>query len=194
MGQLSVGLGFVLWAAMVVTATTNGVNLTDGLDGLAAGCSLTTAAAYTLLAYLAGHAALAEYLSMPGVTSSGDASVVMGALVGSLLGFLWFNCFPAKVFLGDSGSLSIGGLIAISALICRQELLLPLIGGVFVIETASVIVQVFWFRRTGRRVLRCSPLHNHFVFRGDHETNIVVKFWIASVVLVILGLASLKLG
>ncbi|MFY9254740.1 MAG: phospho-N-acetylmuramoyl-pentapeptide-transferase [Fuerstiella sp.] len=194
-GNVSVALGgfFIAWSALVVVATANGVNLTDGLDGLAAGCTITTASAFAALAYLCGHSVISEYLGIPHIQNSGELAVMLGALVGAMLGFLWFNCYPAQLFMGDAGSLPIGGLLAVCALATRQEILLVLIGGVFVFETLSVIVQVACFRITGKRPLRCSPLHNHFVFKGDHEMKIVVRFWICSVLLAILGIASLKL-
>lgn len=187
------GLLFVVWTALVITATANGVNLTDGLDGLATGCTITSASAYTALAYMAGHRVIADYFSIPYVPGSGEIGVLLAALVGAMLGFLWFNGYPAQLFMGDAGSLPIGGLLAVAAVVTRQEFLLIIIGGVFVVETLSVIAQVASFRLTGRRVLRCSPLHNHFVFRGDHEMKIVLRFWICSALLAIIGIASLKL-
>ncbi len=194
-GNIAVALGpvFVLWAALVVVATSNAVNLTDGLDGLATGCTILTGSAFTAVSYLCGHKVFAEYLTIPHIVGSGELAVMIGALVGAMLGFLWFNCYPAQVFLGDAGSLPIGGLLAVAALVTRQELLLVVVGGVFVVETLSVILQVGWFRLTGNRLIRCSPLHNHFVFRGDHEVKIVTRFWIASALLAIAGLASLTL-
>ncbi|MCA9057143.1 MAG: phospho-N-acetylmuramoyl-pentapeptide-transferase, partial [Planctomycetaceae bacterium] len=190
---IPLGLLFIGWAAFVIVGTSNAVNLTDGLDGLASGCTILTGSAFVGLTYLSGHAELAKYLSIPHIVGAGEAAILIGALVGAMLGFLWFNCYPAQVFLGDAGSLPIGGILAISALVCRQELLLAVIGGVFVIETVSVILQVSVYRLTGRRLIRCSPLHNHFVFRGDHEIKIVTRFWIGSALLAIAGLASLKI-
>ncbi|MCA9062036.1 MAG: phospho-N-acetylmuramoyl-pentapeptide-transferase [Planctomycetaceae bacterium] len=186
-------LGFIGWAAFVMVGTSNAVNLTDGLDGLAAGCTILTGAAFVGLTYLCGHSRLSAYLEIPHIVGAGEAAILVAALVGAMLGFLWFNCHPAQVFLGDAGSLPIGGILAISALVCRQEILLAVIGGVFVIETLSVIIQVGCYRMTGKRVIRCSPLHNHFVFRGDHEIKIVTRFWIVSALLAIAGLASLKI-
>ncbi len=194
-GNAGVALGvcFVLWSVVVIVGSANGVNLTDGLDGLATGCTVFCGLAFAGLAYVCGHSVIAEYLSIPHVEGAGELAVMLAALVGASLGFLWFNCHPAEVFMGDTGSLPTGGLLAVTALVTRQEVLLLVIGGVFVAETVSVILQVGWFRCTGRRILRCSPLHNHFVFRGDHETKIVTRFWIASAVLAIIGIASLKL-
>ena len=191
--SLAIGSFFMGWAAIVVVGSANAVNLTDGLDGLAAGCTITTASAFAGLAYVCGHSVISEYLGIPHVEASGELAVMLAALAGSMLGFLWFNCYPAQLFMGDAGSLPAGGLLAVGALAARQELLLVLIGGIFVVETLSVIVQVACFRTTGKRPLRCSPLHNHFVFRGDHEVKIVVRFWIGSALLAILGIASLKL-
>lgn len=190
---IPLGAAYLLWAALVVSGCSNAVNLTDGLDGLAVGCAMPVTAAYSLMTYLAGHAVYARYLNIPAVTGAGEAAVITAALGGALLGFLWFNCHPASVFLGDTGSLPLGGLLATAALICRQEILLVVIGGVFVVETLSVILQVSCFRLTGKRPLRCSPLHNHFVFRGDPESKIVIRFWIIAVVLFLAGIAGLRL-
>jgi len=187
------GGGFLVWATVVIVGSSNAVNLTDGLDGLSTGCSLMTGSAFAVIAYLAGHKVLASYLSIPYIPGSGEIAILLGAMVGSLLGFLWFNCYPAQIFMGDTGSLAIGAVLAFSALVTRQEILLAVTGGIFVIETMSVILQVGWFRRTGRRLILCSPLHNHFLFKGDHEMKIVVRFWIVAALLAILGLASLKI-
>jgi len=189
----SLGFGFILWAVFVLVGSSNGVNLTDGLDGLATGCMIFSGSAFTALTYLAGHRTMAEYLSIPYIEGCGELSVVMGAMVGAMLGFLWFNCYPAQVFMGDAGSLPIGALLGMAALACRQEILLVLIGGVFVVETLSVIAQVGWFRLTGNRLIACSPLHNHFLFRGEHEIKIVVRFWISSALLALIAVASLKI-
>jgi len=191
---VSLGIGFVVWGLFVLVGSSNAVNLTDGLDGLATGCSLMSGAAFAAIAYLAGHKVLSTYLSIPYIPGSGEIAILLGALVGAMLGFLWFNCYPAQVFMGDTGSLAIGALLAFSALVTRQEILLVVIGGVFVIETLSVIFQVGWFRMTGRRLIRCSPLHNHYLFKGDHEIKIVVRFWIGAALLAIVGMASLKIG
>jgi phospho-N-acetylmuramoyl-pentapeptide-transferase len=194
-GGYSVVLGtaFIGWAAFVLVGSSNAVNLTDGLDGLATGCTIFAASAFVALTYLAGHAIMADYLSIPFMPGSGEFSIVIGALVGAMLGFLWFNCYPAQVFMGDTGSLPIGGLLALAALVTRQELLLVVVGGVFVVETLSVIMQVGWFRLTGKRLIACSPLHNHYVFQGQHELKIVVRFWIGSALLAIVAVASLKI-
>ena len=193
--ELSPFLGWMYlpFATLVLVAASNAVNLTDGLDGLASGCMVVAAAAFAALSYLAGHSVLAEYLSIPFVAGAGELTIVMGALVGAMLGFLWFNCHPAQVFMGDTGSLPIGGLLGLAALVTRQELLLVVVGGVFVIETISVILQVASCRLLGRRVIACSPLHNHLLFRGESEPKIVVRFWIGSIVLAVVAVASLKI-
>lgn len=190
---IPLGMAFVAWAAFVLVGSSNGVNLTDGLDGLASGCMVFAGGAFTALTYLAGHREMADYLAIPYVAGCGELAVVMGAMVGAMLGFLWFNCYPAQVFMGDAGSLPIGALLGLAALAARQEILLIVVGGVFVAETLSVIAQVSWFKLTGNRVLACSPLHNHFLFRGQHEIKIVVRFWIASALLAVLAIASLKI-
>ena len=187
------GVGFVVWSVFVVVGSSNAVNLTDGLDGLASGCTIFAGSAFVGLTYLAGHRVMADYLNIPFVSGCGELSIVMGALVGAMLGFLWFNCYPAQVFMGDTGSLPIGALLALAALATRQEILLVVAGGVFVVETLSVILQVGWFRATGRRLIACSPLHNHFLFKGEHEIKIVVRFWIGSALLAIVAVASLKM-
>lgn len=194
-GSASVCLGgwFVIWSILVLVGSSNAVNLTDGLDGLASGCMIFAGSAFTALTYLAGHRIMADYLSIPYMPGSGELSIVMGALVGAMLGFLWFNCYPAQVFMGDTGSLPIGGLLGLAALATRQEFLLVLVGGVFVLETLSVILQVGWFRVTGNRLIACSPLHNHFLFKGQHELKIVVRFWIGSALLALIAVASLKI-
>lgn len=193
MHGLFLGGAFAIWGTLVVVGSSNGVNLTDGLDGLAGGCLVFAGAAFVALTYLSGHRVMAEYLSIPHFAGAGELSVLFAALVGSMLGFLWYNCYPAQVFMGDSGSLPTGALLGFGALVTRQEVLLLIVGGVFVVETLSVILQVGWFKLTGRRLIACSPLHNHFLFRGDHEIKIVVRFWITSALLALLAVASLKI-
>ncbi|MBX3443550.1 MAG: phospho-N-acetylmuramoyl-pentapeptide-transferase [Planctomyces sp.] len=194
-GEWAIRLGvlFIPWAVLVIVGSSNAVNLTDGLDGLAAGCIVFAGGAFAVLAYLSGHAAMAEYLAIPRVVGGGELGVVMAALVGATLGFLWYNAPPAQIFMGDVGSLPLGALLGYVALAIRQEALLAIIGGVFVVETLSVIAQVASFKMTGKRVLACSPLHHHFQFRGMPETRIVVRFWIVAALLGIAGLACLKL-
>ncbi len=190
---VSLGAGFVLWAVLVLVGSSNAVNLTDGLDGLAAGCLVFAGSAFTALSYLAGHRVMAEYLSIPFIPGSGELSIVVGAMVGAMLGFLWFNCYPAEVFMGDTGALPTGALLGLASLVTRQELLLVVVGGIFVVETLSVILQVLWFKWTGRRLIACSPLHNHYLFKGHHEIKIVVRFWIGSALLALVAVASLKI-
>jgi phospho-N-acetylmuramoyl-pentapeptide-transferase len=189
---ITLGIAFIAWAAFVIVGTSNGVNLTDGLDGLAGGCIVFAGSAFAVLTYLSGHRVMAEYLSIPHLVGAGELGVLFAAMVGAMLGFLWYNCHPAEVFMGDTGSLPTGALLGYGAVVIRQEVLLVIIGGIFVIETLSVMAQVTCFRLTGKRILACSPLHNHFVFRGDSENKIVVRFWISSALLALLGVASLK--
>jgi phospho-N-acetylmuramoyl-pentapeptide-transferase len=179
--------------ALVIVGSSNAVNLTDGLDGLAIGCSITVAFDYALLSYAAGNFRIAEYLQVPFYAFAGELTVVCSALIGAGLGFLWFNCHPAKVFMGDTGSLAIGGMMGVVAICCKQELLLIVVGGVFVIEAVSVILQVISFKLTGRRIFVMSPLHHHFELTGWKENTVIVRFWILSIIFALLGLATLKL-
>jgi phospho-N-acetylmuramoyl-pentapeptide-transferase len=183
----------VVFFALVIVGSSNAVNLTDGLDGLAIGCTVTVAFAYALLSYAAGNFRIAEYLQVPFYPFAGELTVVCGALVGAGLGFLWFNCHPARVFMGDTGSLAIGGMIGVVAICCKQELLLAVVGGVFVIEAVSVILQVISFQFTGRRIFAMSPIHHHFELVGWKENTVIVRFWILSAIFALLGLATLKL-
>jgi phospho-N-acetylmuramoyl-pentapeptide-transferase len=182
-----------LFFVLVIVGSSNAVNLTDGLDGLAIGCTITVAFAYGLLSYAAGNFRIAEYLQVPFYPFTGELTVVCAALIGAGFGFLWFNCYPAKVFMGDTGSLAIGGMIGVVAICCKQELLLIVVGGVFVIEAVSVILQVISFKMTGRRIFAMSPLHHHFELAGWKENTVIVRFWILSGVFALLGLATLKL-
>jgi phospho-N-acetylmuramoyl-pentapeptide-transferase len=190
---IPLGLLSIVWSIFVFVGTSNAVNLTDGLDGLAGGCLIFCGLTFIGLTYVTGHRLMADYVNTPFVSGSGELAVVLGAMVGAMLGFLWFNCYPAQVFMGDTGSLSIGALLALAALATRQELLLVICGGVFVIEALSVILQVTWFRLTKKRLIACSPLHNHYLFKGQHEMKIVVRFWIGSALLSIMAVASLKI-
>ncbi|MCA9070474.1 MAG: phospho-N-acetylmuramoyl-pentapeptide-transferase [Planctomycetaceae bacterium] len=190
---IPLGVGYVCWSIVVCVSTSNAVNLTDGLDGLAGGCLVFSGLTFVGLSYVAGHAVIADYVSIPFVPECGELAVVLGAMVGAMLGFLWFNCYPAQVFMGDTGSLSIGALLALGALASRQEILLLICGGMFVVEALSVILQVGWFRMTRKRLIACSPLHNHYLFKGQHEMKIVVRFWIGSALLSIMAIASLKI-
>jgi phospho-N-acetylmuramoyl-pentapeptide-transferase len=191
---VSLGLAFVPLAMLVIVGSSNAVNLTDGLDGLAGGCMLFATAAMTLVVYAAGHAQWAAYLNVPHVAGCGELAVLAAGMIGAVVGFLWFNCHPAQVFMGDTGSLPLGGLLGYMAVAARQELLLSLIGGVFVVEAASVILQVGWFKWRRQRVFLCAPLHHHFQFRGWPESKIVVRFWIAAALCALLGAASLRIN
>jgi phospho-N-acetylmuramoyl-pentapeptide-transferase len=190
---LDLGWAFVPIAALVMVGASNAVNLTDGLDGLAIGPVIIASAAFALIAYLVGNAVFSNYLQIHSVPGSGELAVFCGALVGAGLGFLWFNAPPAMVFMGDTGSLALGGGLGAVAVITKHELVLAVIGGLFVLETVSVIVQVASFKLTGRRVFRMAPLHHHFEQQGWQEPTIVIRFWIISVVLALVGLATLKL-
>ncbi|HEX8296619.1 MAG TPA: phospho-N-acetylmuramoyl-pentapeptide-transferase [Chthoniobacteraceae bacterium] len=198
---LITNLGIFTFAffALVIIGASNAVNLTDGLDGLAAGCTATAAFAYAVLAYVAGNVKIASYLQIPFYPFAGELTVVCMALVGASFGFLWFNCHPAKVFMGDTGSLAIGGMLGVVAICTKQELLLVVVGGVFVIEALSVVIQRVWFKVTkarygeGRRVFLMSPIHHHFELKGWKENTVIVRFWILSIMFAFLGLASLKL-
>ena len=183
----------VLFFVIVIAGASNAVNLTDGLDGLAAGCTITVAFAYAFLSYAGGNYRVAEYLQVPFYPFTAELTVVCAALIGAGFGFLWFNCHPAKVFMGDTGSLAIGGLIGVVAICCKQELLLVIVGGVFVIEAVSVILQVLSFKLTGKRIFVMSPLHHHFELVGWKENTVIVRFWILSGIFALLGLATLKL-
>jgi phospho-N-acetylmuramoyl-pentapeptide-transferase len=183
----------LVFFALVIVGSSNAVNLTDGLDGLATGCTITVAFAYALLSYAAGNFRIAEYLQVPFYPFAGELTVVCSALIGAGLGFLWFNCYPAKVFMGDTGSLAIGGMLGVVAICCKQELLLVVVGGVFVIEAVSVILQVLSFKLTGKRFFVMSPLHHHFELTGWKESTVIVRFWILSIIFALLGLATLKL-
>jgi phospho-N-acetylmuramoyl-pentapeptide-transferase len=177
--------------ALIIIGCSNAVNLTDGLDGLATGCTITTALAYSMLAYLAGHFFLAtDYLVIPHNQYIGELAVFLMALVGAGLGFLWFNCHPAKVFMGDTGSLAIGGALGSAAIATKQELLLVIIGGVFVMEAMSVILQVASFKTRKKRIFRMSPIHHHFELGGWPETTVIIRLWIVAGVLTALGLGA----
>ena len=190
---------YVLVAIFVVTAVSNGANLTDGLDGLATGVSVPIVAVLGVLAYLSGHIVYADYLNIMYIPQSGELVVFAAALAGALVGFLWYNSFPAQIFMGDTGSLSIGGVIAVFALCIRKELLLPLLCGVFLVESFSVMLQVSWFKYTkrrygeGRRILLMSPIHHHYQKKGLFETKIVTRFWIISLLLAAITLVTLKI-
>jgi phospho-N-acetylmuramoyl-pentapeptide-transferase len=178
---------------LIIVGCSNAVNLTDGLDGLATGCTITVSLAYAILAYLAGHYVLGfDYLNIPFNPLIGELTVFLMALVGAGMGFLWWNCHPARVFMGDTGSLAIGGALATAAICTKQELLLVIIGGVFVMEAASVILQVGSFKLRGKRIFAMAPIHHHFELRGWHESQVITRFWILSIIFAITGLGLLK--
>jgi phospho-N-acetylmuramoyl-pentapeptide-transferase len=183
------------WFVMIViVATTNAVNITDGLDGLAGGCLGISTFAYGIIAYIAGRSDYSKYVDIPYVHASAEVTVFCSAMLGATLGFLWFNSHPAQVFLGDSGSLPLGGALGLVACATKQELLLILVGGVFVIEAGSSLLQILSFKTTGRRLFLIAPLHHHFQFRGLPETKITMRFWIVAAVLAVSSLAILKAG
>ena len=187
------GLFYIPFAILVMVGSSNAVNLTDGLDGLAIGATLAAASTYAIFTYVAGNRVVADYLQVESVPGAGEVTVFCGALVGASLGFLWFNCHPAEVFMGDVGSLSLGAAIGMVAIVAKQEIVLVLVGGLFVLEAVSVILQVGSFKLTGRRVLRMAPLHHHFELAGWAEPKIIVRFWILAVLFALLSLSTLKL-
>lgn len=187
------GWWYVPFGAFVIVAFGNAVNLTDGLDGLATMPVIIASIAFMLIAYLVGNARYAEYLGLPFLLGAGDLSILCGAIVGAGLAFLWFNAPPAAVFMGDTGSLALGGTLGTIAVVAHHEFVLAIIGGLFVVEALSVIIQVFWFKRTGRRIFRMAPIHHHFEQLGWAESTVVIRFWIVSFVLALAGLSTLKL-
>jgi phospho-N-acetylmuramoyl-pentapeptide-transferase len=188
------GKGYILFAALVIIGTSNAVNITDGLDGLAIGPFIIASATYMILAYVAGHFQIANYLQIKYVAGSGEIAIFCGAMAGAGMGFLWFNSYPAQIFMGDVGSLALGGAIGTVAIIIKQEILLILVGGLFVIETLSVIFQVGFFKMTnGRRIFRMAPLHHHFELKGWSEPKVIVRFWIIAIALALLAMSTLKL-
>jgi phospho-N-acetylmuramoyl-pentapeptide-transferase len=178
---------------LVIVGSSNAVNLTDGLDGLAIMPSVLVAGALGVFAYLAGNRVFSEYLGIPSIPGAGELAIICGALAGAGLGFLWFNTYPAQVFMGDVGALALGAALGTIAVIVRQEIVLFIMGGVFVMETLSVVIQVASFKLTGRRVFRMAPIHHHFELKGWPEPRVIVRFWIITVVLVLIGLSTLKL-
>jgi phospho-N-acetylmuramoyl-pentapeptide-transferase len=190
---LDIGWWYVGFGALVVTGCANAVNLTDGLDGLAIVPVIIASATLGVFAYVAGNAAIAGYLQIPFISGAGELVPLAGAMMAAGLGFLWFNTYPAQVFMGDIGSLSIGGFLGILAVLTKNEIVLIVLGGVFVVEALSVITQVISFKLTGRRVFKMAPIHHHFELKGLTETKIIVRFWIISILLAILSLATLKL-
>src|SRR5688572_17934420 len=187
------GWFYAVFITLVIVGAANAVNLTDGLDGLAIGSSLVAAATFALLAYVVGNAVAANYLGLLNVKGTGQLAAFCGALVGASLGFLWYNCNPAEVFMGDVGSMALGGAIGTAAVLIKQELLLVLVGGLFVVEAVSVIVQVASFRLTGKRVFRMAPLHHHFELKGWPEPKVIIRFWILAILFALMSLSTLKL-
>jgi len=190
--MLPMGSGFIVLTYLVIVGSSNAVNLTDGLDGLAIMPTVMVAGALGVFAYVTGHATFANYLGIPYVAGVGELTIFCGALVGAGLGFLWFNTYPAMVFMGDVGALALGAALGVVAVYVRQELVLVIMGGIFVMETVSVILQVASYKLTGKRIFRMAPIHHHFELKGWPEPRVIVRFWIITVVLVLIGLASLK--
>ena len=191
--SIPLGAGFIVLTYLVIVGTSNAVNLTDGLDGLAILPTVLVGGALGIFAYVSGHISFAQYLFIPYVPGVGELIVFCGALVGAGLGFLWFNTYPAQMFMGDVGALALGAALGTVAVIVRQEIVLFIMGGVFVVETLSVVIQVASFKLTGKRVFRMAPIHHHFELKGWPEPRVIVRFWIITVVLVLVGLATLKL-
>jgi phospho-N-acetylmuramoyl-pentapeptide-transferase len=191
--SLNLGMFYPAFAALVVVGCANAVNLTDGLDGLAIVPVIICVGTLAIFSYVAGHAKIAEYLAIPYIAGAGELVPLAGAVMAAGLGFLWFNTYPAQVFMGDVGSLSLGGFVGMAAIITQNELLMVVLGGVFVVEALSVISQVISFKLTGRRIFKMAPIHHHFELKGLDETKIIVRFWIISILLAVLSLATLKL-
>ena len=189
-----IGVWFIPFTVLVIVGSSNAVNLTDGLDGLAIGPIVIAFISYLIFAYIAGHAKISQYLQVPYIAGSGELSVLCGATVGAGLGFLWYNAYPAEVFMGDVGSLPLGALLGTIAVITKQELVLLLVGGLFVFEAFSVIIQVAYFKITGgQRIFRMAPVHHHFELKGWHESKVTVRFWIIAIILALLSIGTLKL-
>ncbi|MBU4484422.1 phospho-N-acetylmuramoyl-pentapeptide-transferase [bacterium] len=187
------GWWYIPFGIFVIVGAANAVNLTDGLDGLVTGPSIMAYLSYAVLAYLAGHIALADYLNIPYISGTGELTVFCGAVVGACIGFLWFNSHPAEIFMGDVGSLPLGAALGTIAIITKNELLLVIIGGIFVLETISVIVQVISYQLTGKRVFRMAPIHHHFELKGWPESKVIIRFWIIALILALVALSTLKL-
>ena len=190
---LHLGLFFIPFAIFIIVGSSNAVNLTDGLDGLATVPVMLVALSFTLICYVVGNTVFSEYLQIPYIADVGETSIFCGSIVGSCLGFLWYNAPPAKIFMGDTGSLSLGGSLGAISIISKHEIVLAIVGGLFVLETASVIIQVLSYKLTGKRVFKMAPLHHHFEKKGWAESTVVIRFWIISIILALVGLATLKL-
>ncbi len=192
-------VNYILIVTFIITAVSNGANITDGLDGLAAGVSAIIGAGIGIFVYASGNYRIADYLNILYIPNLGELSIFMGAFLGACIGFLWYNAYPAQVFMGDTGSLALGGIIASLAIIIRKELLIPIFCGVFLVENLSVIMQVSYFKYTrkkygeGRRIFLMSPLHHHFQKKGFHESKIAIRFWIATIICVVLSIVTLKI-
>jgi phospho-N-acetylmuramoyl-pentapeptide-transferase len=186
-------LPFLVFVAFLIVGSSNAVNLTDGLDGLAIGCTLIASTALTALTYVSGHATLSKYLEIQNIDGVSEVTIFCGSMVGASLGFLWYNAHPAEVFMGDVGSLALGGAIGAVAVVIKQELLLPFVGGIFVIEALSVMVQVASFKLRGKRVFKMAPIHHHFELIGWKESKVIIRFWIAALIFALLSLSTLKL-
>lgn len=189
----NLGIFFIPFSMIVMIGSSNAFNLTDGLDGLAIGLSLLVLVTFAIFAYLTGHKVIADYLKIPFIKGSTEICVYLAALTGAGLGFLWYNSHPAEVFMGDTGSLFLGGSLGCVAVILKKEFLLFLVGGIFVAEALSVIVQVLYFKKTGKRIFRMTPLHHHFEMKGIPESKIIIRFWIVGIILALFGFATLKL-
>jgi phospho-N-acetylmuramoyl-pentapeptide-transferase len=192
-GWVPLALPLTVFVVLIVVFSSNAVNLTDGLDGLAAGCVIIAASALTVLCYVSGHARFAEYLDLIKNTYASELTIFCGSMAGATMGFLWYNAHPAQVFMGDVGALALGGAIGTVAVLIKQELLLPMIGGLFIVEAFSVILQVASFRLTGKRIFRMAPLHHHFELLGWNESQVVIRFWITAIIFALFSLATLKL-
>lgn len=191
--MINLGFFYIVFVALVIIASSNAVNLTDGLDGLAIGCIAMVALTYAVFSYITGHSEISSYLQINYVPGSGELTIFCTSIVGAALGFLWFNAYPAEIFMGDIGSLSLGGAIGVIAVLIKKELLLLLAGGIFVAEALSVILQVTFFKLRGKRIFLVAPLHHHFQLRGLSETKVTIRFWIIAAILAFLTLATLKL-
>jgi len=191
--SIELGVFYILFVILVVTGSSNAVNLTDGLDGLAIGCVIMVAIAFSILSYVSGNIKFSNYLLIPYIKGSGELTVFCASILGAGLGFLWFNCYPASIFMGDVGSLALGGALGAVALMIKKKLLLVIVGGIFVLEALSVILQVASFRLRKKRILRIAPIHHHFQFLGWPETKVIVRFWIVASLLALLTIVTLKI-
>jgi len=189
--QPDLGPFYIIVVAFFIVGMSNAVNLTDGLDGLAIGCGIIAGIAFAVIAYVSGRVDLSNYVRIPYVPGSGELSVFCSALAGGGLGFLWYNCFPAQVFMGDTGSLTLGGVLGLVAIIVKQEVLMIVIGGIFIAEAVSVLMQVSFYKMTKKRIFRCAPLHHHFQFKGWHEAKVTVRFWVTAALLAVCSLMLL---